>query len=74
MNRPQTGLTTFGSGIHICPGRYAGVMLTRVILEEFASRGLEPRQAETPAAWIPDHKMNQLRVFPVRLARGDAGR
>ncbi len=69
MSRPQVGLTTFGSGIHICPGRYAGVMLTRVMLEEFAAQGLELQKAELPAEWIPDHNMNQLKVFPARVNR-----
>lgn len=74
MSRPQAGLTTFGSGIHICPGRYAGVMLTRVMLEEFASQGIGLRNAETPAEWIPDHFMNQLRVFPAHVNRVDPSR
>jgi cytochrome P450 len=74
MNRPQAGLTTFGAGIHICPGRYVGVMLTRVMLEEFISQGLEVREGDRPAEWIADHKMNQLKTFPVRLMRNEAGR
>lgn len=73
MTRPQAGLTTFGSGIHICPGRYAGVMLTRVMLEEFASQGLEFHPGEARSKWIADHKMNQLKVFPVRLTHSRAG-
>ncbi len=73
MGRPQTGLTTFGSGIHICPGRYVGVMLTRVLLEEFAAQGVELRNAEAPAEWIPDHFMNQLKVFPVAVNRTEPG-
>jgi len=73
LNRPQTGHTTFGSGIRICPGRYSGVMLTRVILEEFASAGLELRQTDMPAVWIDDHKMNQLKTLPVGVMRSSAG-
>ena len=69
MGRPQAGLTTFGSGIHICPGRYAGVMLTRVMLEEFAAQGVRLRNADAPAEWIADHFMNQLRVFPAEISR-----
>jgi cytochrome P450 len=74
MSRPQTGLTTFGSGIHICPGRYVGVMLTRVMLEEFAKQDLELQNAEAPAVWIPDHFMNQLRVFPATIGRAGSDR
>ncbi|MGV3553289.1 cytochrome P450 [Rhizobium sp.] len=69
MSRPQAGLTTFGSGIHICPGRYAGVMLTRVMLEEFFAQGLDFRNTGTPAQWIPDHFMNQLRTLPIGISR-----
>lgn len=74
MSRPQTGLTTFGTGIHICPGRYAGVMLTRVMLEEFAAQDIEIDHAETPAEWIPDHFMNQLKAFPARISRCEKDR
>lgn len=74
MSRPQAGLTTFGSGIHICPGRYAGVMLTRVMLEEFAAQGVELRHAEAPAEWIPEHFMNQLRIFPATISRAEPSR
>ena len=74
ISRPQPGLTTFGSGVHICPGRHAGVMLTRVMLEEFFAQEVEMGKAGKPAEWIPDHFMNQLSVFPAsisRAARGD---
>ena len=74
MSRPQVGLTTFGSGIHICPGRYAGVMLTRIMLEEFATQGVEFRNAEAQVEWIPEHFMNQLRVFPATISRAKPGR
>lgn len=74
VSRPQAGLTTFGLGTHICPGRYAGVMLTRVMLEEFAALGKELRITEAPGEWIPDHFMNQLRVFPVRIGSAESDR
>jgi cytochrome P450 len=73
ISRPQAGLTTFGSGTHICPGRYAGVMLTRVMLEELFAQGIELRNAEGAADWIADHFMNQLRVFPAEIGRGGTG-
>ncbi|WP_339757081.1 cytochrome P450 [uncultured Hoeflea sp.] len=73
ISRPQPGLTTFGSGIHICPGRHAGVMLTRVMLEEFFAQEVEIGNAEKPAEWIPDHFMSQLRVFPASISRLDKG-
>lgn len=72
LNRPQVGLTTFGTGIHICPGRHAGVMLTRIMLEEFLSQGVTIEPAEEKPEWIPDHFMNQLRVFPATIRRAES--
>ncbi|MBN9063710.1 MAG: hypothetical protein BGP06_04630 [Rhizobiales bacterium 65-9] len=69
MNRPQAGLTTFGGGIHICPGRYVGVMLVWVLIEEFESHGVRCSLGERAAQWYPAHKMGQLKVLPVRLDR-----
>lgn len=69
INRPQAGLTTFGGGIHICPGRYAGVMLVRALIEEFEANGVRCEAAEHPSSWYPSHKLGQLKVFPVRLRK-----
>lgn len=69
INRPQAGLTTFGGGIHICPGRYVGVMLVRVLIEEFESQGVRCSPGETAPEWYPAHKMGQLKVLPVKLDR-----
>ncbi|WP_180901471.1 cytochrome P450 [Martelella soudanensis] len=68
-NRPPAGLTTFGGGIHICPGRYVGVMLVRVMIEEFEANGVICEPGNNPAVWYPSHKLSQLKVFPVRLRK-----
>jgi cytochrome P450 len=68
-NRPPAGLTTFGGGIHICPGRYVGVMLVKVMIEEFEANGVICEAGDHPAVWYPAHKMAQLKVFPVRLSK-----
>lgn len=69
LSRPHAGLTTFGTGIHICPGRYAGVMLVRVLLETFAANGIELGHTEQRASWFPNHMLSQLRVMPVRIRK-----
>lgn len=69
LTRSQVGLTTFGGGIHICPGRYVGVMLVRVLVEEFEAGGVICAPGSSPAAWYPSHKMGQLKVMPVKLTR-----
>lgn len=70
LGRRHQGLTTFGNGAHICPGRYVGVMLTRVLLEGFASRALTISPAEQPEEWIAGHIMGQLHRLPLRVKRG----
>jgi cytochrome P450 len=67
LNRRQQGLTTFGNGAHICPGRYVGVMLTRLLLEGFAARGLRFVPGAAASEWIPGHIMGQLQRLPLRV-------
>lgn len=69
INRRQQGLTTFGNGAHICPGRYVGVMLTRLLLEGFAARGVRFSPGTQAAEWIPGHIMGQLTRLPMRVER-----
>lgn len=69
LDRTHVGLTTFGGGIHICPGRYIAVMLVRVLIEEMEFHGVDVESETSPATWYPDHKMSQLKAMPVRLSR-----
>jgi cytochrome P450 len=72
LSRSHQGLTTFGGGSHICPGRFAATMLTRVMLEAFAERNLvaEPIEGET---WIQGHTMSQLATLPARVRVVETG-
>ncbi|MFO1171972.1 MAG: cytochrome P450 [Hyphomicrobiaceae bacterium] len=72
LTRGHQGLTTFGGGLQICPGRFIAVMLTRVLLEGLAESGMALEPVAGRAQWIPAHKMCQLSTFPVRVRRGDA--
>lgn len=67
--RSHQGVTTFGGGLQICPGRFISVMLTRTLLEVLAEAGIELEPIEVRGQWIPAHKMCQLRMFPVRMRR-----
>ena len=69
ITRPHQGLTTFGSGIHICPGRYVGVMLTRVLIETFDANSVRFEPGEAPAAWITNHMLCQLESMRLKLRR-----
>lgn len=68
LSRRQQGMTTFGLGAHICPGRHLAVMLTRVLLEQIAQSGLHMETAD-PEQWHEAHTMLQLRSLPTRLVR-----
>lgn len=69
LGRPQVGFTTFGGGIHICPGRYVAVMLIRVLIEEFEASHIVCEAGSTSSEWYPAHKMGQLKRMPVRLSK-----
>lgn len=72
LHRLHTGLTTFGKGIHICPGRHVGVMLIRVLLETFMASGVEFEPASESAQWLPDHMLSQIRRMPVTIRKQHA--
>ncbi|WP_158972195.1 cytochrome P450 [Chachezhania sediminis] len=70
LSRRAGAMTTFGNGAHICPGRYLGLMLARVLIETFRDAGIEIAVPEGKAAdWYPAHMMNQIRAMPVILRR-----
>lgn len=60
LDRDHRGITTFGGGAHICPGRHVALMLTRLLLEELAARGLSFSLTAGPYDWLGNHAMNQL--------------
>ena len=72
LARPHQGLTTFGGGGHICPGRHVAAMLVRTMLETFFAHGVELEPLDAPDAWIGGHMMNQLRRLPIRVMRPPA--
>jgi cytochrome P450 len=69
ITRQLAGTTTFGNGIHICPGRYVGVMLVKILIETFAANGLSMASGSGSAAWFPSHLMAQLENMPIRMRK-----
>jgi cytochrome P450 len=69
LSRSLQGLTTFGAGIHICPGRHVAVMLARVLIETLESNAVWFKLESAAAAWIPDHMMAQLERLSLRVQR-----
>jgi len=67
LARSRRGSTTFGGGLHICPGRYVAVMLVEVLLDEWLTRGLSIASAEEAPRWHPAHVMGQMERFPLRV-------
>lgn len=69
LTRSHQGLTTFGGGLHICPGRFVAVMLTKVLLETLASNRVQTELVDTAYPWIGNHMMSQLRAMPLHVRR-----
>ena len=70
--RSYAGLTSFGSGLHICPGRYVTSMLIRMVLETLTERGIRFEFADAPCQWYEGSFMSQLKSMPVRVIRDPA--
>lgn len=67
LSRDARGLTTFGGGAQICPGRHVAGMLTRVLIEEMEAANLGVEPTGDTDDWLRDHILSELRAFPVRL-------
>jgi cytochrome P450 len=65
--RQHQRLTTFGTGAHICPGRHAALMLSRILLEAILQGG-KLGLAGLPQ-WHEQHLMCQLKSLPVTFSR-----
>ena len=73
LSRANHGLTTFGGGAQICPGRHVATMLTRLLIEGIEAADLIVEPTGDADAWIEGHILSELQAFPVRLRRrGDA--
>ena len=70
FDRENVGTLTFGGGLHICPGRYATVMLIRMMLEMLIENQIKLELIDTESEWIGGHFMSQLRKMNVRVSRG----
>jgi cytochrome P450 len=66
LTRSRQGSTTFGMGLHICPGRYVAIMLVETLLESILARKLAFHAADQ-AEWYPAHAMSQLRTLPLQV-------
>jgi cytochrome P450 len=68
LERSQQGATTFGGGAHICPGRFAALLLARSALEAIIDMNLEVTLTSDESEWVDGSVMSQLRRLSVVLA------
>lgn len=66
--RKQKADTTFGGGIHICPGRHMGRMIAETVLTRVIRPNLEIKLTG-PFGWIKRSTMRQPHRMPVTISR-----
>ncbi len=69
LTRAHQGVTTFGTGAHICPGRYAALMLARVLFEGIGAGGVEFEISDEAGDWVAGSVMGQLKTMRLRRCR-----
>ncbi|MGA0599363.1 cytochrome P450 [Caulobacter sp. KR2-114] len=72
LDRPQQGVTTFGGGAHICPGRFVASLAARCMVETVIASGLQVSLASDEDHWLPGSVMSQLAQLPVVLTKAAA--
>lgn len=74
LTRPHQGVTTFGTGAHICPGRYLALMLARVLLERIEANAIDFAPPDEAGDWVANSVMGQLKTMKLRIRRRAASR
>jgi cytochrome P450 len=69
LHRDQRNATTFGGGIHICPGRYMARMLVQAVLEGVLAPNIRIEFAGDGPSWFERSAMRQLAGMSVKIAR-----
>lgn len=64
LDRPRAGATTFGGGIHLCPGRTIAGLLIEVVVQALTRADVRFTGA---AEWVPASSMRQLTTMPAVL-------
>lgn len=68
LARPRRNETTFGGGVHICPGRYVAGMLAETVVTEVCAADVEISLATDRCEWFGRSVLCQLAAMPVNLS------
>jgi cytochrome P450 len=67
LTRNHRHETTFGGGVHVCPGRYVADMLARVTIREICRKPWHMSLATSGVEWVERSMLCQLASLPVAL-------
>lgn len=71
LERSRQGVTTFGGGAHICPGRFVAQLAAQSMIDVLVSGKVDLVSASDDDHWLPGSAMSQLAALPVRLRAAD---
>jgi cytochrome P450 len=69
LSRPIGRDTTFGGGVHLCPGRNVSKLLAETVLAALTEPDVDISLAGSGFPWLTGSTMHQLEKMPVTLVR-----
>ena len=72
LARPRRNETTFGGGVHICPGRYVAGMIAETVVTEVCSAQTHISLVSDQCEWFGRSVLCQLVSMPVSINTGSA--
>ena len=72
LARPRRNETTFGGGVHICPGRYVAGMIAETVVTEVCAAQTHISLASDRCEWFGRSVLCQLVSMPVSINTGSA--
>jgi cytochrome P450 len=67
LSRPRAAQTTFGGGVHLCPGRSVAKMVIETVLSELVSPRVKVTITGPADRWVPLSSMHELERMPVAV-------
>jgi cytochrome P450 len=69
IGRSIGGGTTFGGGIHLCPGRSITKLLAEIVLTALTHADVRVSLTDSTPTWLAGSSMHQLERMPVSFTR-----